>query len=88
MWVVGGFPEGNPKHPICSFIAKGNGDIEELKQCLVDDRPMYALYRTVDVIDGYTTTKFVYIYWYEFYSLIENNRFIFIPYRWVGNITI
>jgi len=61
-WVAAGFEEGNLKKPLI-LVGQGEGDIEELKECLQDDQVHYALYRTSDVIDDITTIKFVYIYW-------------------------
>ena len=44
-------------------MSKGDGDVDELKACLEDDRAFYFLYRTSDTIDGHVTVKFVYIIW-------------------------
>ena len=46
-----------------TLIASGSGDIEELKESLLDDQVMYGLLRTSDMVDAITTVKFVYIYW-------------------------
>lgn len=45
------------------MLSCGQGGIDELKQCLDDDKGLYFLYRTTDVVDGHTTVKFVYIAW-------------------------
>ena len=44
-------------------VATGSGDLDELKGCLEDNKPLYFLYRTTDTIDGHVTVKFVYIIW-------------------------
>lgn len=41
----------------------GDGDCDEISEVLADDKPMYALYRTTDVVDEITTVKFAYIVW-------------------------
>jgi len=62
-WVVVGYgDDGNIKKPL-SVVAKGTGDVDELKQHFDDTQAMYALYRTSDTYDDIRTVKFVYIYW-------------------------
>jgi len=62
-WVVVGYgDDGNIKKPL-SVVAKGTGDVDELKQNFDDTQAMYALYRTSDTYDDIRTVKFVYIYW-------------------------
>lgn len=61
-WVVAEYKDGSPKGPIV-LTDKGEGDSQEIVDVLSDDKPMYALYRTTDVVDNYTVTKFVYIIW-------------------------
>jgi len=63
-WVVVGYGgDGDIKKPL-SVVAKGTGNIDELKQHFDDSQAMYALYRTSDTYDDIKTVKFVYIYWY------------------------
>jgi len=62
-WVIAGYEgSGDIKRPL-GVIAKGTGDIEELKGHLDDTQIMYALYRTTDKYDDISTVKFVYLYW-------------------------
>jgi len=62
-WVVAGYgDDGDIKKPL-SVVAKGTGNIDQLKQHFDDSQAMYALYRTTDTYDDITTVKFVYIYW-------------------------
>jgi len=62
-WVVVGYgDDGDIKKPL-SVVAKGTGDIDQLKQHFDDSQAMYALYRTTDTYDDIRTVKFVYIYW-------------------------
>jgi len=62
VWACIGYGENNVKKPL-TCVASGSGDIDELKNCLEDDKPFYFLYRTTDTIDGHVTVKFVYIIW-------------------------
>lgn len=62
-WVVVGYESnGDIKKPLV-VVAKGSGDIDEMKQHLDDSQAMYSLFRTTDVYDDIKTVKFVYIYW-------------------------
>ncbi|KAK2164801.1 hypothetical protein NP493_1398g00049 [Ridgeia piscesae] len=61
-WMLAGFEDNNLKRPL-ALVAKGTGDISELRDSFLDDQVMYALYRTSDCIDDIKTVKFVYIYW-------------------------
>jgi len=61
-WMVAEYQDGSPKGPII-LTGTGEGDSDELVEILSDDKPMYALYRTTDVVDDITTVKFVYITW-------------------------
>jgi hypothetical protein len=62
-WVVVGFEDnGNIKKALV-VLAKGTGNVEEMKQHFDDGQAMYALYRTTDIYDEIKTVKFVYIYW-------------------------
>lgn len=54
--------DASPKGPII-LTATGEGDCDEISEVLADDKPMYALYRTTDVVDDITTVKFAYIVW-------------------------
>jgi hypothetical protein len=45
------------------LTATGEGDSDEIVEVLTEDKPMYALYRTSDVVDDITIVKFVYIIW-------------------------
>jgi len=45
------------------LIASGAGGIEEMVTHLTLDSVAYGLYRTTDVYDGYTTVKFLALYW-------------------------
>jgi Cofilin/tropomyosin-type actin-binding protein len=80
-WVVVGFENnGDIKKPLV-VVAKGNGDVDEMKQHFDDGQAMYALFRTTDVYDDIKTVKFVFIYWlvtlfvyhYQSVGLLERN---------------
>jgi hypothetical protein len=62
-WVgVGYSDDGDIRKPLY-VVAKGTGDVEQLKGHFDDAQAMYALYRTTDTYDDIRTVKFVYIYW-------------------------
>ncbi|XP_060586255.1 uncharacterized protein LOC132741996 [Ruditapes philippinarum] len=61
-WLVAEYMDGSPKGPIV-LTATGEGDSDEIVEVLTEDKPMYALYRTSDVVDDITIVKFVYIIW-------------------------
>ena len=61
-WVLAGYQD-NSLHKPLDLVAMGCNDLDELTEKLEDDRVMYGLYRTADVIDDIKTVKFVYIYW-------------------------
>ncbi|XP_045197912.2 uncharacterized protein LOC123552361 [Mercenaria mercenaria] len=61
-WLVAEYLDGSPKGPII-LTATGEGDSDEIVEVLSEDKPMYALYRTADVVDDITIVKFVYIIW-------------------------
>ena len=63
-WVVVGYEDGGDIKKPLTVVAKGTGDIEEMKPHFDESQPMYALFRTSDVYDEIKTVKFVYIYWY------------------------
>ena len=66
-WMLAGFEDNNLKRPL-ALVAKGTGDISELRDSFLDDQVMYALYRTSDCIDDIKTVKFVYIYWCVYFA--------------------
>lgn len=61
-WLVAEYKDGSPKGPII-LTRTGEGDSNEMVECFCEDKPMYALFRTTDVVDEITTVKFVYIIW-------------------------
>ncbi|XP_052789352.1 uncharacterized protein LOC128224630 [Mya arenaria] len=61
-WMVAEYQAGSPKGPLV-LTGSGEGDSGEILEVLAEDKPMYALYRTTDVVDAITIVKFVYITW-------------------------
>ena len=61
-WVLAGYEEDNLKKPL-TCLAKGQGDVDDMKGALQDDLIMYGLYRTSDMYDDIKMVKFVYVYW-------------------------
>lgn len=61
-WMLAEYRDGSPKGPI-DLVSTGMGDSTEMAEMLVDDKPMYGLYRVTDKVDDITTVKFVYIIW-------------------------
>ncbi|WAR30226.1 hypothetical protein MAR_032768 [Mya arenaria] len=47
---------GSPKGPLV-LTGSGEGDSGEILEVLAEDKPMYALYRTTDVVDAITIVK-------------------------------
>ncbi|KAK3605296.1 hypothetical protein CHS0354_001414 [Potamilus streckersoni] len=62
-WMLAEYRDGNSKGPL-DLTAQGEGDAEQLRETLADDKVMYGLYRVKDTMDDITTVKFVYIVWY------------------------
>ncbi|XP_067945536.1 uncharacterized protein [Watersipora subatra] len=62
-WACIGYEANDVKKPLQCIATGQEADVEAMKGCLEDDRPLYFLYRTSDTIDSHVTVKFVYIIW-------------------------
>jgi len=60
-WCLAGYE--NPESSKIVLINKGHGDVEEVKQHLLDDIVAYGLIRKTEKIDNSVTVKFCYIRW-------------------------
>ena len=61
-WMLATYHNMDPRGPIVS-VARGEGDLGELKKSLETDKAMYGLYHVTDKVDDIVTVKFVYITW-------------------------